>query len=130
MAAVKALPATALFRKCDAKLLSFRTTDELEDLDQVLGQTPVPRRQRCGPLERLLGLDEHPTPSVRLRLLAERLAHPRRVASWKMVGRSSAPDATSSRTRVRPSRTSAVAEETPSRAASASDTSSPSASTR
>ena len=38
MATVKALPARALYRKCDTKLLSFRTTDDLEDLDQVLGQ--------------------------------------------------------------------------------------------
>ena len=38
MAAPRALKPGALFRRCDPKSLPFKTTAELEDLDQVLGQ--------------------------------------------------------------------------------------------
>ena len=38
MAAISPLPADALYRRCDPAKFSFATTDELESLDDILGQ--------------------------------------------------------------------------------------------
>jgi Cdc6-like AAA superfamily ATPase len=38
MAKVKPLPVKALCKRCDAKQFSFKTTDELEDFDDIIGQ--------------------------------------------------------------------------------------------
>ena len=46
--ALKALPPSALKRRCDPRSLRFRTTAELEDLDEILGQDRAIEALRFG----------------------------------------------------------------------------------